>query len=411
MRDDLKGQNLTFTEIAKLVGENWQNLSQSEKEPFETQAQVAKEKYNQDLTEYKKTPEYKKYMVYLQEFKAKHAGSSQDLHMTAPSGLPSPPNTQLTFPLEKDASKRVKLSEANGTALNGTALRAALSSAASEATPPTRQQRVGSMAESVYSTSEAHDSRQASVDDFVTSPQPHPSERSPTFSASPRAIPPRQPSRRSTWDEVHRGEPSGTHRHLPSFSDIFDSRSPVGGLSQSHELNGASPLSHQNSNGSPGPPPGLVGGLSRPPSLRKEYSSAGSVSSGGSHSYPRTPIDGSLPIHTLLQGKPGLPYDAAHTPYSLASLPSGDSKYPFPHIRQDGTPSDVSSSGSSSLNPTGTGEYFQRRHKPCQPLCVLTDWKERLFFTAAPFQQPHSWATPPISGRGQNYATPLISEW
>lgn len=77
MRDDLKGRNLTFTEIAKLVGENWQSLSPTEKEPFESQAQKAKDKYNQDLTEYKKTPEYRNYMVYLQEFKAKHSNSSQ----------------------------------------------------------------------------------------------------------------------------------------------------------------------------------------------------------------------------------------------------------------------------------------------------------------------------------------------
>jgi len=76
MREDLKGRNLTFTEIAKLVGENWQNLSPLEKEPFETQAQTAKDRYNQDLQSYKKTSEYRKYMVYLRDFKAKHAPHS-----------------------------------------------------------------------------------------------------------------------------------------------------------------------------------------------------------------------------------------------------------------------------------------------------------------------------------------------
>ena len=77
MREDLKGRNLTFTEIAKLVGENWQNLSQAEKEPFETQSQTAKDKYSQDLAVYKHAPEYKKYRVYLQDFKAKHSAHSQ----------------------------------------------------------------------------------------------------------------------------------------------------------------------------------------------------------------------------------------------------------------------------------------------------------------------------------------------
>jgi hypothetical protein len=73
MRDDLKGRQLTFTEIAKLVGENWQNLSASEKEPFESQAQVAKDRYNRDLGEYKKTSEFRKYSEYLQDFKEKHS--------------------------------------------------------------------------------------------------------------------------------------------------------------------------------------------------------------------------------------------------------------------------------------------------------------------------------------------------
>merc|ERR1711939_1067025 len=35
MREDLKGRNLSFTEIAKLVGENWQNLTPGEKDPYE----------------------------------------------------------------------------------------------------------------------------------------------------------------------------------------------------------------------------------------------------------------------------------------------------------------------------------------------------------------------------------------
>jgi ABC-type transporter MlaC component len=82
MREDLKGRNLTFTEIAKLVGENWQNLSPAEKEPFETQAQTAKDRYNARLIEYKKTPSYKKYQDYLQDFKAKHAHQSQGTYLS-----------------------------------------------------------------------------------------------------------------------------------------------------------------------------------------------------------------------------------------------------------------------------------------------------------------------------------------
>jgi hypothetical protein len=77
MREELKGRNLSFTEIAKLVGENWQNLSPGEKEPYEQQAFSAKERYNSELTEYKKTDQYKEYSQYLIDFKSKRSNSQQ----------------------------------------------------------------------------------------------------------------------------------------------------------------------------------------------------------------------------------------------------------------------------------------------------------------------------------------------
>jgi hypothetical protein len=73
MREELKGRNLSFTEIAKLVGENWQSLSPTEKEPYEQQAFTAKERYNNELVEYKKTAKYLEYAQYLLEFKARQA--------------------------------------------------------------------------------------------------------------------------------------------------------------------------------------------------------------------------------------------------------------------------------------------------------------------------------------------------
>ncbi|KAM0223656.1 hypothetical protein ACHAPA_012111 [Fusarium lateritium] len=77
MREDLRSQNLTFTEIAKLVGENWQNLNASEKEAYESQANADKEKYHRDLMEYKKTPDYRQYVQYLHEFKEKQSKRTQ----------------------------------------------------------------------------------------------------------------------------------------------------------------------------------------------------------------------------------------------------------------------------------------------------------------------------------------------
>lgn len=77
MREDLKGRNLSFTEIAKLVGENWQNLTSNEKDPYEQQAFIAKERYNNALAEYKKTDRYTEYSQYLADFKARHSNTQQ----------------------------------------------------------------------------------------------------------------------------------------------------------------------------------------------------------------------------------------------------------------------------------------------------------------------------------------------
>ena len=73
VRETLKGQELSFTEIAKVVGERWQVLDADAREACERQANSAKEKYYAELAEYKKTPEYEAYQKYLEDFKAKHA--------------------------------------------------------------------------------------------------------------------------------------------------------------------------------------------------------------------------------------------------------------------------------------------------------------------------------------------------
>jgi hypothetical protein len=72
VREALKGQNLSFTEIAKVVGERWQVLPPEARDVCERQANAAKEKYYTELAEYKKTPQYEAYQMYLEEFRAKH---------------------------------------------------------------------------------------------------------------------------------------------------------------------------------------------------------------------------------------------------------------------------------------------------------------------------------------------------
>jgi hypothetical protein len=73
IRELLKGQELSFTEIAKVVGERWQVLPSEEREACERQANGAKERYYAELAEYKKTPHYDAYQKYLEEFRAKHS--------------------------------------------------------------------------------------------------------------------------------------------------------------------------------------------------------------------------------------------------------------------------------------------------------------------------------------------------
>jgi hypothetical protein len=72
VREELKGQDLSFTEIAKVVGERWQVLPAEIREACEQQANVAKDKFYSELSDYKKTPEYLQYQEYLTDFKAKH---------------------------------------------------------------------------------------------------------------------------------------------------------------------------------------------------------------------------------------------------------------------------------------------------------------------------------------------------
>lgn len=78
IREEVRGQNLSFTEIAKFVGDRWQNLKPEEKEPFESQANASKEKFNAELARYKKTDFYKAYTEYVADFKAKHSANNTD---------------------------------------------------------------------------------------------------------------------------------------------------------------------------------------------------------------------------------------------------------------------------------------------------------------------------------------------
>jgi hypothetical protein len=72
IRDKIEGRNLSFTERAKLSGEKWSSLSPGEKGSYQGRAFYAKEIYDAELSEYKQTSQYREYLQYLLEFKARH---------------------------------------------------------------------------------------------------------------------------------------------------------------------------------------------------------------------------------------------------------------------------------------------------------------------------------------------------
>jgi len=80
MREQLKGKELSFTDMAKVVGEKWQLLSADSRELYEKRASTMKETYNTEFTNYKKTDRYAQYQDYLAEFKAKNGQQEGNDH-------------------------------------------------------------------------------------------------------------------------------------------------------------------------------------------------------------------------------------------------------------------------------------------------------------------------------------------
>ncbi|KAK7226071.1 hypothetical protein V2G26_014074 [Clonostachys chloroleuca] len=297
MREDLKSQNLTFTEIAKLVGENWQCLPAPEKESYESQANAAKDKYHRDLAAYKKTPEYRKYAQYLQEFKEKQAKQGQDTKRS--KGEPA---------RLRHGSTSSSATPASGVGSGSGSLRGSRSS--SERVPerehsPTRQERLGSTASTIEplhsSTAPISHSRRLSLDEPAISPM------TTTFDTGP--------GRRSMdggWNESARLAES-SNQPLPSLSDILDDGrpNPMPGVETNSTVPGFLPINQR------------LPLLGRIPHLHHESSSNGSSVSGSSiSSYAQSSTDGPLPAPSLLSNnKRSPPFGQKLSPV-LATAPS-----------------------------------------------------------------------------------------
>ncbi|KAK6586601.1 hypothetical protein PZA11_001658 [Diplocarpon coronariae] len=298
MREDLKGRNLSFTEIAKLVGENWQNLSPSEKDPYEQEAFGAKERYNNALAEYKKTDQYAEYARYLSEFKARHSLQGND----------------------SDASKRPKLELAVSTASSGNA---------SHESPNT----IGSPSGAVRREPSLSNPAQWHPAESQPSPSPHlnHARRPPNVTPAPPGIQDSAPSSSSSstpTSTVLPGYRGSIYPSLPRRDGQRDDTTGryaqplrIAGVPERHDgfsngpasdplnLTGSHQFSHRT--GQSQPPPLLTSestNRSTTSSASSASASTGSSSTASSAYYsPRTPmeppLERSLPIPSLFSQK------------------------------------------------------------------------------------------------------------
>ncbi|KAM3514463.1 hypothetical protein MY11210_001907 [Beauveria gryllotalpidicola] len=282
MREDLKSHNLSFTEIAKLVGENWQNLDQAERESFETQANVAKDKYRRSLAEYKKTPEYRRYAQYLQEFKEKQNKHNQGFK----AHLPTDTSKRQRFDGKRETSRLRHDSSYGSTTsggTNGTPSSGASGTASGSSSerlresepPPYRRRRVDSIASiaesQTSSTAPTALSQRNSLDENAFSPRSsHIDGNSPVDG--------RYSQHSAAWyDRSNPSEHPMMPQQLPSLSDMLDNDN------------------HQ----------GISGRLAPDGSPSIGYPADDVVRRSGGSKLPdaRPTSEGALPIHALLSNQ------------------------------------------------------------------------------------------------------------
>ncbi|KAF2499378.1 hypothetical protein BU16DRAFT_269122 [Lophium mytilinum] len=208
MREVLKGQELSFTEIAKAVGERWQVLSPDARETCESQANSAKEKYYTELAEYKKTPQYDAYQKYLEEFKAKHA-------TPAKKGKRSKLETETSISTTRSSSNDVPERPPNRRLSSGLLEGYPLGHQRSGSSPPTGPQRPPMPQYPTNSSSPA-------TYPLASFNSPRPTDHYSPMSASPRSANPQ----RETFDYYPGGStfvPETTQSHAPPHTHAYAS--------------------------------------------------------------------------------------------------------------------------------------------------------------------------------------------
>ncbi|KAI9789756.1 MAG: hypothetical protein M1816_005795 [Peltula sp. TS41687] len=94
VRESMRGQNLSFAEMAKVVGHNWQALTAEHREKYEAEAAAAKQTYNERVAEYMKTDNFRNYMEYLADFRAKQGIQTADVKRRKPEAGGHPSRTE-----------------------------------------------------------------------------------------------------------------------------------------------------------------------------------------------------------------------------------------------------------------------------------------------------------------------------
>jgi hypothetical protein len=78
VRTSLDAEDMTFSEISKVVGKRWQVLPLGKQEVYRLQSEASKKIYGAEMAEYKQTLEYEVYQKYAKEFEAKHLPQKAD---------------------------------------------------------------------------------------------------------------------------------------------------------------------------------------------------------------------------------------------------------------------------------------------------------------------------------------------
>lgn len=89
VREETKQEPLAFADISRQVGERWQKLSSEAKEEWKRKAAGPWDKYKQDLTEYQKTENHRRYSQYVADFNAAQATKKDTTKGESKNEVPS----------------------------------------------------------------------------------------------------------------------------------------------------------------------------------------------------------------------------------------------------------------------------------------------------------------------------------